>query len=574
MNTREELIAGGHDGVAVVPGDSAASRFVHIVAGTDPDTMMPPKGRPLNAEEIGLIRAWIDQGAPWDEEAMEAYDGPLAPLNLQPAAPPSMADHPVDAFILAHLEERGMAPPAPVDDAVFMRRAYLDLIGLPPPPHLLALFVAARAPDKRARLIDGLLARDGDYAEHWISFWNDLLRNDFEGTGYIDGGRKQITPWLFEALASNRAYDGFVRELIDPVPESEGFIRGIIWRGEVNASQQPAVQASQNVSQVFLGVNLKCASCHDSFTDHWKLEDAYGLANVFSDTPMEMVRCDAPTGEMAVYKFLWPELGEIPASLTRQARQARVAELVTMEENGPFARTIVNRLWARLFGRGLVEPLDAIELPAWHPELLDWLAADLIAHDYDLRHLLRRITTSQTYQWPARDEEPDYSNEYRFEGPLLRRLSAEQFYDVLSAMTGAWQESPRFTPPERWRGREEMVRAWRVPADTLMRALGRPHREQVVSRREEEATTLQLLELTHGGDLSRAIARGAAQLREDLDLPAEALVVRLFRHGLQRDPAPAELAAARTLLSGPAVEESLEDFLWALAMLPEFQYIH
>src|SRR5262249_19673267 len=155
------------------------------------------------------------------------------------------------------------------------------------------------------------------YAEHWLTFWNDLLRNDYAGTGYIDGGRKPITTWLYRSLRENKPYDRFVRELISPTAESEGFIKGIKWRGNVNASQVVEVQSPQNTSQVFLGVTMKCASCHDSFIDNWKLNDAYGLAAIVANNPLEIHRCDKPTGNRAQAKFLFPELGDLDAGKPR-----------------------------------------------------------------------------------------------------------------------------------------------------------------------------------------------------------------------------------------------------------------
>ena len=169
-------------------------------------------------------------------------------------------------------------------------------------------------------MIDELLANNQAYAEHWLSFWNDLLRNDYQGTGYIDGGRKQISAWLYRALVENKPFDEFVRELIAPSPESEGFIRGIKWRGNVNASQKQEVQFAQNVSQVFLGLNMKCASCHDSFIDRWTLAETYGLAAIYADAPLEMYRCDKPTGKMAEAAWMFPELGQIDPAAPREER--------------------------------------------------------------------------------------------------------------------------------------------------------------------------------------------------------------------------------------------------------------
>src|SRR5262249_52097769 len=145
--------------------------------------------------------------------------------------------------------------------------------------------------NKRARLVQLLLADNQRYAEHWLTFWNDLLRNDYRGTGYIDGGRKQISAWLFSALVTNLPYDRFVAQLIHPATNSEGFTKGIIWRGAVNASQVAPMQAAQNISQVFMGVNLKCASCHDSFINDWTLADSYSLANAYATNELEIFQC-------------------------------------------------------------------------------------------------------------------------------------------------------------------------------------------------------------------------------------------------------------------------------------------
>src|SRR3546814_2477718 len=154
--------------------------------------------------------------------------------------------------------------------------------GLVPSPDSVEAFVSNADPHKRETLVKNLLNRDHDYAQHWLTFWNDLLRNDYTGTGYITGGRFDITEWLYQALRTNKPYNQFVSELISPTKESEGFIKGIRWRGTVNSSQSTEMQDAQNVQQVFKGINLKCASCHDSFISDWKLSEAYAFANIFA----------------------------------------------------------------------------------------------------------------------------------------------------------------------------------------------------------------------------------------------------------------------------------------------------
>ena len=441
LETRDAFLKGGDTGPAAELGHSDKSNIVELVAGLDPDSIMPKKGTRWTPEQIGLLRAWIDQGAPWPKNITFAKP---PPLNLNPRTVtlldrPSV--HPVDNLLAGYFTQKGVAFPAAIEDRVFIRRVYLDLIGLLPTPEQLDTFLRDTAPDKRARLARQLLDDKRNYADHWLTFWNDLLRNDYKGTGFIDGGRKQISRWLYSALLDNMPYNRFVAELVNPNASSEGFSRGIIWRGNVNASMLPPMQAAQNVSQVFLGVNLKCASCHDSFINDWALADAYGLAAVYSDQKLELVHCDKPTGKTAAPRFLYPEIGALDPSLPRAERLKRLAEIITSPKDGRLARTLVNRLWARLFGRGLVEPLDDMEKPAWNRDLLDWLAEDFTAHGYDLKHALEVITTSRAYQ-AATVEGPREKEEYVFRGPLTRRLDAEQFADAVSTLADDWTRLP------------------------------------------------------------------------------------------------------------------------------------
>lgn len=437
IDSRATLLKGGDSGPAVAPGHGENSYLLALVAGVDPDEIMPKKGKKLTPEQIGAIRAWIDQGMAWDPGI---GFGPVAPLNLtarMPAIPEgNHEENPVDRFMDVYFQQHGIKPAGRVSDRIFARRAYLDTIGLLPSPEELRAFESSSAPRKREQLVADLLSRQDAYAVNWLSFWNDLLRNDYKGTGYIDGGRKQITRWLYAALETNMPYNEFVAQLINPTPDSAGFTQGIIWRGVVNASQKPQMQAAQNISQVFMGINLKCASCHDSFINDWQLSDSYGLANIYSDQPLEIYECDKPTGKMAATKFLFPELGEIAPSTNKAVRLKELAGLVTCPKDGRLTRTIVNRLWARFLGRGLIEPVDDMQQTAWNQDLLDWLAEDLVAHHYDIKETLTRILTSKAYQMPAVDAGEQQGGPYVFKGPTVRRMTAEEFRDALTALTG------------------------------------------------------------------------------------------------------------------------------------------
>jgi hypothetical protein len=492
----DSLKQGGTNGPAIVPGNSSASLLVDRITGKK-QPLMPLGGPPLSEREIAIIRQWIDAGANADTKAARAWVAPLKPRHVDPPE----AGHPVDAFLREYWHKHDVRAPERVSDAVFVRRAYFDLHGLPPTPEQRTAFSVR--PD-RSRLIEMLLADRDRYAEHWISFWNDLLHND-EGVIY-HGERKSISAWLLRALRDNMPYDRFVSKLINPegTADPEGFILGVNWRGDINASQTPAMQAAQNSAQVFLGVNIKCASCHDSFVNEWKLKDAYGLASFFSSEPLEIVRCDARTGEMSSPSFLFPELGDVKGKNKLQT----AALMFTHRDNGRLARTFVNRVWTRLIGRGIVENSDDMDAEPWSPDLLDWLASDFARSGFDVQHLLRRIMTSAAYQAVSVKA---HETPYVFRGPEVRRLTAEQFADAVSAITGQWRTTLP-TKPEP----AKMVRDWRLKASPLARAMGRPVRDLAVTDRADDPSTLQALELINGTTLSTLLQRGGQYLAGDL----------------------------------------------------------
>ena len=753
IDTRETFLHGGESGEAAAkPGDSANSVVIKMVSGVgiDDSLIMPQKGRRLTPEEIGLLRAWIDQGVKWPDGVTFAAHKQAA-LEPRRVRVPTGPGNPIDLLLVDYFAKNKVTSAGGVvDDRVFARRVWLDVVGVLPPVDELEAFVADRSPDKRDKLVWRLLNDEKRYTEHWLTFWNDLLRNDYKGTGYIDGGRKQITPWLYNALSTNVPFDRFVRELVTGANGSEGFIKGIVWRGVVNAAQTPQMQAAQNISQVFMGANLKCASCHDSFVSHWKLEDAYGLASVYADGPLEMERCDTPLGKHAQMKFLYPQLGSIDAAAPKEGRIAKLAEMITSPQNGRLARTVVNRLWKQFLGRGLVEPVDEMDAQPWSADVLDWLAIDLAeTNKWDLKRTMARILTSRAYQLPmAPLAEGDAQEEFVFRGPLARRMTAEQFVDALWAITDAPTAKPAFVPggnvrrlphakgqwiwstaganrraapgkvyfrktldlhehfinaelivtadnrfslfvngqrivggdewekptvvltlkehlrggrnviaveaenttaspnpaglfvngrikhrkisdtrneefasDQTWKWSTSPAEGWNTPAfddrdwppaaelggvnaapwrldqklaagaaqvsaaasnevraalctaDPLTTALGRTNREVVVTQRQSVATTLQALELSNGETLTEMLRKGAAKLAVDNGRTPRELVELIYAKGLGRKPTAGELGVAVELVGSPAKAQGVEDLLWVIAMLPEFQLI-
>lgn len=586
INTRALLM----DKMVIELGNPADSIFIEVLTEEDPDFRMPPpdKKDSLNPAEIEVLERWITAGVPWEDGftfAPERYEPPLKPRQVKlPPGPPDA--NPIDLIVAAHLTAQSTEPPHPIDDRAFLRRLHLDLTGLPPSPEMLAQLPAAGQLD-RAAVVDQLLANDPAYAEHWMTFWNDLLRNEYVGTGYIEGGRQQVTGWLYRSLLENKRFDAFIREIIAPTKESAGFIKGIQWRGEVNASQTTEIQFSQNVSQVFLGINMKCASCHDSFTDRWTLREAYGLAAIYSEKPLELVRCDTRVGEQAVAAWIFPELGDIDPKKPRDERLKQLAELVTHPENGRTQRTIVNRLWHQMMGRGIIHPVDAMNTEPWNEDLLDVLANHFTASGYDLKSVMRLIATSRTYQSRTEVRTED-DGTYVFRGPVRKRMTAEQFLDSIRAVIGVWPKPDKDAFATRgltggqlnavmaahglkkWDDRP--VRAVFARRDELQAVLGRPNREQIVSSRPDIITTLEAINLANGPELAGLLKAGAASL-QGKSTPRE-LIDHTYLAALSRKPSDPEAQVAMVILGDSPTAEATEDFLWSVFMLPEFIYIN
>ena len=739
MNTRAEFLAGGENGKVVIAGKAAKSHLIELITSTDEDTWMPPEGPRVPAAKVAILRKWIDAGMPWEADVTlgtSSWEPPLKPRRV--ALPPAQngRDHPIDRLLDAYLAKNKQPAPNLTSDAAFLRRATLDANGLLPSPAELQAFVADTNTNKREQLIDKLLADDIAYADHWLTTWNDLLRNDYTGTGFITGGRSQITTWLYAALRNNKPYDEVVRELISPSKDSAGFINGIQWRGEVNASQTREIQFAQNVSQVFLGINMKCASCHDSFIDRWTLSEAYNLAAIFSDHTLELNRCDKPTGKMATPKWIFPEIGDVDPKAPKDQRLKQLGELMTHPENGRFTRTLVNRIWNRLMGRGIVHPVDAMHTKPWNEDLLDYLAVRFAEDGYDLRKFIRFVMTSQAYQSQAMVLKSEPGEDYVYAGPIAKRMTAEQLIDSIWQITGTnparaeakadrtevkkephvnaaaavkplklfpitakwiWAAGPisptakfrktfkltskpksaiaimtcdnAFTmkvngkqvatskewqipvrsdiaaqlrdgentievdgamfggsagficqlamvdankqlvittdktweaqkPDGQWHAAAELsahgaapwgavlttttpsssgqpsrpVRAALVKNDFLMRSLGRPHRDQVVTTRPGELTTLQAIDLSNGDILAGYLSAGGRNIVGQAKSKDE-LIEWLYRYALSRVPTAGERAVLADVAGDGRNAVAVEDLLWSVFMLPEFQII-
>jgi uncharacterized membrane protein/mono/diheme cytochrome c family protein len=586
LDQKHMVFKGGENGPVLIPGNPDESEMIRrLLLPRSDEESMPPKGKTLQKNEIELLRYWIAQGAPWPDSAGQSNLFRVA--KLEPRNPPlpelsaKLFSNPIDVWVDDYFQNHKLEWPQVVDDRIFLRRIYLDIIGTLPTPEEQDQFMNDHRAEKRSIWIRQLLDRNDDYALHWLTFWNDALRNDYTGTGYITNGRFNITDWLYKSLQSNKPYNQFVQELINPNDQSKGFIEGIRWRGVVNASQTTQMQAAQNVSQVFLGLNLKCASCHNSFISDWKLEDAYGFANIFSDSTLEISRCDKPTGKMASTKILWEELGTIDSTANRKEKLKQLANYLTQPVNGRLYRTIVNRMWAQLLGRGLVEPVDAMDNEPWSQDLLDWTATYFTEHRYDLKELIFLITTSKTYQLPSigvSDANLVATNQFIFTGRLRKRISAEQFSDAVSSVLApvfsdsAIKYNP-FGKQKYNQSNQSFVRASLVANNTFLTALGRPNRETVSTGRESQANLLQALELTNGEKFNRVLNKGAADWQRKY-ATSDTMVQDLFKKTLGRAPEEKEMAIAKQRLGDQPTIDAIADLFWSVFLLPEFQIVY
>ncbi|MFY9344286.1 MAG: DUF1549 domain-containing protein, partial [Planctomycetota bacterium] len=357
----------------------------------------------------------------------------------------------VDDHVHSKLARARVAPAAVCSDEVFVRRAFLDLVALLPSSAEVRAFVADPDIGKRAHLVDELLRRP-QWAAVQAMAWADTLLVDAERME--PKGASQLTGWLREQFATARPFDAIVTELMTAEGASFATPPANYWL----AADQPHLLA-EHTAQNFLGIRLQCAQCHNHPFENWSMDDYYGFAGFFAqlarkrgEDGAEWIVWDRRSGEVrnkrtgavTAPRFLRGARAELAANTDRRTALAR---WLTAAANPWFARNVANRVWSRLFGRGLVDPVDDVRIgnPASHPELLQELAALLVRERFDLRALYRTICTSRTYQLARH---PDAVPPALFAGNAVRRLSAEQLLDAIGAVTGVPSKYPGLPPGE------------------------------------------------------------------------------------------------------------------------------
>lgn len=495
--------------------------------------------------------------------------------NLKPPAARNFIDRHVDA----KLRKLNIVPSTICDDATFLRRVSLDLIGTLPTAAEARAFLADKRNDKRARLVEALMKRP-EFADYWSMKWADLLRVDRQALGHK--GAYAFYRWIRESVATNKPYDRFVTELVTAAGNLRDAPAGHFYK----AVKKPGDVAS-TLSQVLLGIRIDCAQCHHHPFDRWTQTDYYGMTDYFTQVGFK----NTPRGEMltALRKTTTkhPRTGEIvrahplggtnPKEALAGDRRRELARWMTDPGNPWLAQNFVNRVWAHLLGRGLIEPVDDVRStnPPSNPELLNALSADFVKHGFDFRQLIRRVTASRTYQLAADTNATNKLDEQNYSRALFKRLDAEVLLDAVCQTTGV---------PEKFDGVPAGYRAiqlWdsHVPHDFL-KLFGRPTRQTACECERVAAPSVsQVLHVLNSprihGKLSHAGGRIAKLVGKHPRDDAR-LIDDLYLTFYSRYPSESERTAMAAYLKRNTQRRmrAAEDIAWSMMNTVEFLFNH
>jgi hypothetical protein len=498
--------------------------------------------------------------------------------GFQPAEVPG--DSIVDTAVYAKLNRMRIAPSEVCTDAEFVRRVHLDTIGTLPTPEEVRAFLADPAADKRTVLIDRLLARS-EFYDFWALKFADVLRSN--SRLIQPKGTQVFHRWIRTRLERGMPMDAFVRELL--TADGSTFRNPAANYFRVSRDPESSVETT---AQLFLGVRIQCAKCHNHPFERWTQDDYYGFAAYFARVrqkkgaaPDEEVIFTADGGEVHQ-----PRTGQVmpPKPLGGPVAEAKpgpadrreeLARWLTAPENPFFARSLVNRVWFHLVGRGIVEPVDDFRdsNPASNDELLESLASEFVREGYNLKGLIRTILTSQTYQLSARTNPLNADDTIYFSHAYPRLLPAEVLLDAISTLTGS---------ATRFDGLPEGTRAVQIPDGKLenpfLKTFGRPARELACEcERESDSNLSQALQLI-GGETVHAKLRddqGRVAKLVAANAAPEQIVNELYLVALAREPNASEMAAATDHLNrAPNRREAAEDLGWVLINSKEFLFRH
>ena len=493
---------------------------------------------------------------------------------------------PRDNFIDGHVWDKlrllGITPSDGSADHTFHRRAFLSVIGKLPTPDETRAFLADKRSDKRAKLIDDLLARP-EYADFWANKWADLLRPNPYRVGIK--AVYNLDAWLRDAFRRNKPYDQFVREILTA--------RGSTFRNGATVvfrDRREPDEIAPLIGQLFLGIRLDCAKCHHHPFERWSQDDFYSFAAYFGrigrkgqgiSPPIsggEEMLFVAPSGEVKHPngKVMKPRplFGKADEVSEDRDPRAVLADWVTSPKNPYFARVIVNRVWADLMGRGIVEPVDDLRdtNPPTNGPLLDALADDFRKNGHDLKKLIRTICTSRVFGLSSLPKDRNAFDTRNYSRHYRERLRAEVLLDAVSDVTGVAEAFSAVPPGSR------AVEVWTVRTESLfLDSFGRPDPNQdPPCERTTESSVVQALHLMNAEGVSRKIsaATGRAAKFATAKLTSAQIVEDLYLRLYCRPPTEVErkMAIGKFERPGAVRREVIEDFLWAMINTPEFVF--
>ena len=533
-------------------------------------------------DAAGLVRAG---DLPGEAAVMTSYQNAVDVFRAVVPRPGRIDHYPdvpannfVDRLVFAKLRKLNVVPSDLADDATFLRRAYLDVIGVLPTAAEARRFLADPRADRRARLVDELLERP-EFVDLWALKWADLLQVDRATLGPKEA--YSYYKWIRDNLAARRPLDELARGLVT----AEGPLREAPAAGFYKVVPKPGAAASA-VAQVFLGVRIACAECHHHPFDRWGQSDYYGMQAFFTGLSVQ----PTPLGEALVAGSAppthHPRTGEVvpahalgeapPASSGAGDRRAALAAWLTRPDNPYFARNLANRVWAHFLGRGLVEPVDDFRAtnPPTNAELLDALARHLAENKFDPRSLVRVVCASRVYQLSAAPNATNELDEQNYSRALLRRPDAEVLLDMVCQATGV---------PERFAGMPPGTRAvqlWDSKAGHyFLKTFGRPERHSACEcERVGGPSVAQVLHLLNAPEVHAKLTHEAGAVtklvrREPADAP---LVEELYLTYYGRPPMDPEKAVAVAYLRDHKADrrQAAEDLAWSLLNSLEFVFNH
>ena len=497
----------------------------------------------------------------------------------------------VDEAAQAKFQELGLEPSPLCDDSTFIRRAFLDCIGSLPTIAETKAFLESKDPKKREQLIDQLLGLTGDpkldiyndrYASHWTLKWSDLIRNSTNNLG--EQGMWALHNWIRESMRTNKPFDQFVRELV--TAKGSIYMNGPANYFRINNKTEDLTEAT---SQLFLGIRLECAKCHHHPFEEYSQGDYYGLSAYFSRVALKssqefglfgreqvvVVKSSGDVKHPKTGKVLLPTpLGGEPEDHSLD-RRIPLASWLTSKDNTWFAQSVTNRYVGYLLGRGLVHPIDDLRStnPASNVAMMDALTADLVKHQFDLKHLIRTIMISRLYQLESTPTKQNSADRRFYSHYRVKRLAAEPLLDAIDQVTGV------------------QTKFKNLPLGTLaidlpdtnypnyfLRTFGKPKRVSVCEcERSPDENLGQALHTLNGDTIAKKIADKNGRLAKLIEAKKEQaeIVEEIFLAALCRYPSDAEKKACQEIVEQAGSPlEGYQDVMWAILNLKRFIFVH